>query len=173
MFQLRMAALAAAFVSGAVALAVQAPAVAHEVKVGPLTLTDLWTRATPPGAVTGAGYFTITNTTAEPDRLVSVWSPAAANAEIHEMRMEGDRMLMRPVAGGVEVPAGATVELTPGGYHVMFVGVVVGFEEGGEVPVTLTFEKAGAIDTFLHILPLGSRGPAHDHAAPAVAGGAQ
>ncbi len=139
----------------------QRRAIAHDVTVGPLVLTDLWSRATPPGAATAAGYLTITNRSNQPDRLVSVASPAASATHIHEMRMEGDRMLMRAADDGVPVPGGATVALAPGGFHLMFVGLVAGFSEGSDVPVTLTFETAGAVETTLHVLAIGSRGPAH------------
>jgi copper(I)-binding protein len=132
---------------------------AHEVKVGTLTITDLWTRATPPGAPAAGGFLTITNTGTEPDRLIAVSSPETASGEIHEMSMENDVMKMNAVAGGIEIPAGATVKLAPGGLHLMLIGPKGPLTEGGKFPVTLTFEKAGKIDTFLHIMPIGSKGP--------------
>lgn len=136
-----------------------APASAHQVKLGSLTLTDLWARATPPVAKTAGGYLTITNAGTEPDRLVSVSSDASEKAEIHEMKTEDGTMTMRPAAEGVDIPAGATVALEPGGYHIMFIRPKAALEDGGKVAVTLTFEKAGSVDTFLHIMPIGSPGP--------------
>jgi copper(I)-binding protein len=140
------------------------------VKVGTLTITDLWTRATPPGAPAAGGFLTITNTGTEPDRLIAVSSPETAAGELHEMSMENDVMKMNAVAGGIEIPAGATVKLAPGGLHLMLIGPKGPLTEGGKFPVTLTFEKAGKIDTFLHIMPIGSKGPdgtggGHDHGA--------
>jgi len=132
---------------------------AHEVTVGALKLTDLWTRATPPGAPVGAGYLSITNTGGEPDRLIAVSSPEAERGELHEMSMENSIMKMRPLADGIEIPAGATVTLAPGGLHLMFVELKAPLAEGGKLPVTLTFEQAGKIETFLHILAIGARGP--------------
>jgi copper(I)-binding protein len=59
---------------------------------------------------------------------------------------------------GIEIPAGGSVTLAPGGFHIMFVGLKESFADGGKVPVTLTFAKAGTIETFLHVKPIGSDG---------------
>jgi copper(I)-binding protein len=75
--------------------------------------------------------------------------------EIHVMEMANDVMTMRPLVGGLEIPAGATVELKPGGAHLMFMMVTEPFKEGGEVPVTLEFEKAGKVDLTLPVTGLG------------------
>lgn len=141
------------------------PAVAHQVKLGDLTLTDLWTRATPPGARTGAGYLTIANHGAAGDRLVAVATGLAERGELHEMKVEGGRMTMRPLDAGIPIAPGETVTLGPGGLHMMFVGLHDGFVDGGEVAVTLTFEKAGSVETFLHVLPIGAAGPGQDAGA--------
>lgn len=138
-----------------------APAAAHEVKAGTLVLTDLWTRATPPNAPTGGGYLTIANGGDAPDRLIAVATPLAAIGEVHEMKVENGAMTMRPVDGGVEIPAHGTVTFAPGGFHLMFVKLNAPFVVGGKLPVTLTFEKAGAVETFLHIEPIGAGGPDH------------
>jgi len=134
-------------------------ALAHEVTVGQLTLTDLWTRATPPNAPTGAAYLTITNTGDVADRLIGVATPAAAKGEIHEMKVDGGVMTMRPVEGGLEIPAHGSVTLAPGGFHLMFMGLKSPFVEGGKLPVTLTFATAGSVDTFFHIMAIGAKGP--------------
>jgi copper(I)-binding protein len=136
-----------------------APALAHEVKVGSLALTDLWTRATPPKAPTAGGYLTITNTGSEADTLVSASTPLAEKGEIHLMETKDGVMTMKPVEGGIALPAGESVALAPGGYHLMFLGMKEPIVEGGKMPVTLTFAKAGTIETFLHILAIGSAGP--------------
>jgi periplasmic copper chaperone A len=138
------------------------PALAHEVTVGSLEITDLWTRATPPKAPTGGGYLTITNKGTAPDRLIAVSSPLAGTTQIHKMAMENGVMTMRPVEGGLEIPAGGSITLAPDGFHIMFMGLKGGFKEGDKLPVTLTFEKAGSVDTFLHILGIGASGPTSD-----------
>jgi len=146
-----------------VTLLISGQAAAHSVTIGALSLTDLWTRATPPSAPTAGGYLTIENTGAEADRLIGIASPVAGRAEVHEMTTKDGTMIMRPAPGGIEIPAGGTVALAPGGFHIMFMDLKEPFVEGGKVPVTFTFEKAGSIDTFLHVLGLGARGPEGDH----------
>jgi periplasmic copper chaperone A len=136
------------------------PASAHEIKAGTLVLTDLWARATPPGAKAGGGFLTITNTGDEPDRLVSASTPEAAIGEVHEMKVEDGVMTMRPLADGLAIPAHDSVTLAPGGFHLMFINLKAPLAEGGKMPVTLTFEKAGTVETFLHIEPIGAPGPA-------------
>ena len=133
--------------------------VGEPIVVGLLTITHSWSRATPPGAATGAGYLTISNAGVTSDRLLSVASPLAEIGEVHEMRMVADRMTMRPLEDGLVVPAGGTVVLQPGGFHLMFVQVGAGFVEGSVVPVTLTFETAGVVEIGLVVYPIGSGGP--------------
>lgn len=123
---------------------------------GEIELSAGWARAMLPGQPTGGGYITITNKGASPDRLLSVASPAAAMVEVHSMTMKDDVMVMRPVEGGLEIPAGATVELKPGGFHLMFMQVTEPFASGADVTVTLNFEKAGKIDV---VLPVSATAP--------------
>jgi hypothetical protein len=160
-----------AILAAVTALLLASPAAAHSVTIGALSLTDLWTRATPPSAPTAGGYLTIENTGAEGDRLIGIASSAAGRAEIHEMTTKDGTMIMRPAPGGIEIPAGGTVALAPGGFHIMFMDLNEPFVEGGKVPVTLIFEKAGSIDTFLHVLAIGARGPEGDHPHDATAHG--
>jgi copper(I)-binding protein len=151
--------------AASVALFLAVPALAHEVTAGSLTITDLWTRATPPNAPTAGGFLTIANAGPDADWLVSASSPLAGKAEIHEMSVKDGVMTMRPLAGGVEIPAGATVTLAPGGLHIMFTDLKEPFVEGGKAPVTLTFEKAGTVETFLHVKAIGASesDSGHDH----------
>lgn len=116
------------------------------VKAGDLTLSGGWLRAMLPGQPAGGGYVVITNAGGSADRLVSVSTAAAGKSELHMMEMKNDVMVMRPVEGGIEIPAGATVELKPGSLHLMFVQVKQPFKEGSTVPVTLEFEKAGKVE---------------------------
>ncbi|MBK8457931.1 MAG: copper chaperone PCu(A)C [Phyllobacteriaceae bacterium] len=106
----------------------------------------------------------IVNAGAAPDFLIGGSAEFADKVEIHEMFMEGDVMKMRPVEGGIEVPAGGEVELKPGGYHVMFIGmkkqlvvdtyekVRLVFKNAGEVEVEFAVEemKAGGMDHTAH-----------------------
>jgi copper(I)-binding protein len=131
---------------------------AHEIKAGDLLLTDLWCRATPPGAKVAAAYLTIENKGKAPDRLVSVSSPVG-NAAVHQMSMTNGVMSMRPVDGGIAIAPGQKVTLAPGGYHIMITDLKSPLKEGvGMLHVTLTFEKAGAVDATFHILSVGATG---------------
>jgi copper(I)-binding protein len=136
------------------AILVATPAFAHDgvVHLGAINISLPFTRATLPNAPVGGGFLTIENEGPEPDRLVSASSPAAAAVQIHEMAMEGDVMKMRPLADGLELPAGETIVLAPGGLHLMFTGLKQAFVEGETVPVTLVFEKAGTVELALPVL---------------------
>jgi copper(I)-binding protein len=136
------------------------PALAHDYKLGAIEIGQPWTRATPPTAQAGGGFLTMTNTGTTPDRLIAVRSPAADKAEIHEIKMDGNVMRMRELDKGIEIPAGATVELKPGGFHVMFMGLKAPFAKDAKVPLTLVFEKAGSIDVELPVAAMGAAAPA-------------
>jgi copper(I)-binding protein len=131
------------------------------VTVGELSLSDAFTRATPPSAKTAGGYLTIGNTGAEVDRLLSAASPAAAKVGLHDMKVEGDQMKMSELEDGIEIPAGQTVTLAPGGLHIMFMGLKAPFIEGQSVPVTLVFEKAGAIELELPVASVAADHTGH------------
>ena len=151
------------------------PTVAHDthksemsdhVMAGDLHLSGYWTRAMLPGQKVGGGYLVISNQGAADDRLVAVATPVTDRAEIHEMSMVDDVMKMRKLSDGLPIPAGETVTLEPGGLHLMFMAVSEPFVEGGMVPVTVTFEKAGDVDLMLPVMPAGSKSMkhgSHDH----------
>jgi periplasmic copper chaperone A len=122
------------------------------VTAGDLELAAGFTRAMLPGQPVGGGFITITNNGGEDDKLVSATSAQAGEVQLHEMSMEGDVMKMRQLSDGIAIPAGETVELKPGGLHLMFYKVAEPFKEGAAVNVTLNFEKAGAVDV---VLPVG------------------
>ncbi|TAJ82328.1 copper chaperone PCu(A)C [Reyranella sp.] len=139
------------------------PAFAHDYKVGSLEIGNPWTRATPPSAQSGGGFLTITNKGTAPDRLVAVRSTASNKAEIHEMRMDGNVMRMRELEKGLEIPPGATVELKPGSYHLMFMELKAPFAKDAKIPATLVFEKAGSVDVELSVAAMGAASPAPKH----------
>ena len=80
------------------------------------------------------------------------------------MEMTDGIMKMRPVPEGVEIPAGETVNLAPGGYHLMLLELKKPITEGEMVPVTLEFEQAGAVDVELAAGPIGSTATGHGNA---------
>ncbi|WP_105424481.1 copper chaperone PCu(A)C [Neorhizobium tomejilense] len=130
-------------------------------KVANLEITSAFTKAMLPGQPVGGGYLTIKNTGKSDDMLVSVSSPVAGTVEMHEMAMQGQVMKMRKLDTGIAIPASKTVELTPGGLHLMFIKVKEPFKQGGKVPVTLTFEKAGKVDITLPVEAAGPGGHMH------------
>lgn len=137
-------------------------AFSHEIKAGDLLITNLWTRATPGGAKVAGGYITIENKGASADRLVSATSPSADRVELHEMSVVDGVMSMRPLAKGLAVEPGKTVTLAPGGLHLMFMDIKAPLKEGENLAVTLQFEKAGAVETKLHVRGIGAQTPAND-----------
>jgi periplasmic copper chaperone A len=137
------------------------PAFALDYKLGSIEISRPWTRATPPTAQAGGGFLAITNTGSAPDRLIAAKSPAADKVEVHEMKMDGSVMRMRELEKGLEIPPGATVELKPGGFHVMFMGLKAPFAKDSKVPLTLVFEKAGSIDLELPVEAMGAGAPGH------------
>ncbi|MCX7356214.1 MAG: copper chaperone PCu(A)C [Alphaproteobacteria bacterium] len=94
------------------------------------------------GAKVGAAYLRVTNGSTEPDRLVAVSTPMASKAELHSVIDDNGVMKMRLVEG-IALKPGETVELKPGGLHVMLMDIQPGLKPGDTIPLTLTFEKAG------------------------------
>ncbi len=136
-------------------------AYAADYRLGSLEIGQPWTRATAPTAPAAGGFLTVTNKGTTPDRLIAVRTPVAAQAEIHEMKMDGDVMRMRELDKGLEIPPGATVTLAPGGFHLMLMNLKQPLLKDTRVPVTLVFEKAGSIDVELSVESMGATHPAH------------
>jgi periplasmic copper chaperone A len=148
---LRRAALAMSLTAGSlapglptIAIAV-AQTTAAPIKMGALQIEAPWLRATPGGAKVAAGYLRITNTGSEPDRLVSASMRLASHGEVHEMSMQNGVMHMRGLAQGLPIEPGKSVELKPGGFHLMFLDMKGPLQQGETEQVTLTFEKAGSV----------------------------
>jgi copper(I)-binding protein len=119
-----------------------------------VSIADPWIAATPNGAPAAAGYLTIRNDTDADDTLLSVASPRAKAVEVHDMTMTGAVMAMHRVESLV-IPAHGSVQFAPGGKHLMLMGFDAPFVAGETVPVTLTFEKAGAQEVTFPVRPAG------------------
>lgn len=117
-------------------------------------ITNAWARATK--AENGAAYLTIRSPSA--DRLVSISSPVAKKAELHTMSMSGNVMQMRPLAG-INIPAGQSVVLKPGGEHIMLLGLDHPLQEGQSFPINLTFENGGTRTVSVAVEKAGAAGP--------------
>jgi hypothetical protein len=127
---------------------------------GPIEISGAWARTSPMIEGAGAAYMVIKNTGSEADMLVGASSPASKKAEVHETYVveespaasmgggmgsgSGSMMGMRQIQS-LEIPAGASVELKPGSYHIMLLELVAPLKAGDKIDITLTFEKAGDI----------------------------
>ena len=130
------------------------------------TVTEPWVRGTV-AQQRATGLF-VQITSAQGGRLVSVASPLAGMAEIHEMAMAGNVMRMRALPNGLDLPAGKTVELKPGGYHVMLLDLKQTMQAGDMVPVTLVIEGADRKRETVELKALvramnAAAAPAHKH----------
>ena len=143
------------------ALLMASAVVAHGYKAGTLSIHHPWSRATPAGAKVAAGYLTIHNAGTVPDRLLGGESEAGSAVEVHEMSVADGVMRMRALPQGLEIPAGATVELALGGTHLMITGLKRGLWEGEMVKVVLKFEKAGSIDMEFEVQAMGAKPAPH------------
>lgn len=137
----------------ALALACGAATAHAEVQV-----QEPWVRATVPNQPATGAFMRLT--ASQDTRLVAAETPAATTTEIHEMRMDNDIMRMREIPG-LDLPAGQTVELKPGGYHLMMMGLKDVVKADTEVPLTLTFENAqGERETVQVTAPVRALGAA-------------
>jgi copper(I)-binding protein len=119
---------------------------AHEYKAGELEITHPWSQELPPNAPNVAAYFVIHNSGKTADRLLSVDSPIAGEAQLHEHVMQGDVMKMQHVPS-VQIPAGGEVTFAPMAYHVMLLNLKDRslLSDGKRFPLTMHFEKAGDV----------------------------
>ncbi len=143
----------------AIVLALLFPGAAPAEVSAPLIRTEAgWTRAMPPGATVSAGYLLIRNAGPKADRLLSASSPAAKSVELHETTMTDGDMQMREVKR-LDLAPGVVVSLSPGGMHLMLIGLVKPLKVGEVIPLTLRFERAGTVTANLRVRPVGATGP--------------
>lgn len=129
-----------------------------------VTITEPWVRATvPQQPATGAFMALVAD---EDARLVGADSPVAKQVEIHEMRMENDIMRMRQIPG-LDLPRGQKVELRPGGYHIMLIGLHAPVTADQTVPLTLVVEdrqgQRHTVNVEAAVQALGAQGAGHGH----------
>ncbi len=133
--------------------------VAHEFKAGAIAIGHPHARATVGGQPTGAGYMRLANGGAA-DRLLSASTSVSGAVELHRMTMDGGTMRMRRI-DALELPAGQTVNLEPGGLHMMFVGLKAPLKAGQSFPLTLRFERAGEVVVQVQVEATGATAPPH------------
>lgn len=123
-----------------------------------------YSHPTPAPGVPAVGFITLSNSGQQADRLIAATSPAAERIEIHETQMHDGVMKMRALPKGVALPIGKTVALAPGGTHLMLFDVRQPLVAGQSVPVTLQFERAGAVEVLFAVEPREpAPTPAEDH----------
>lgn len=144
-------------------LAISSSAAAESYDLGSIHIDHPWARATPKGAKIGAGYMTITNRGAAPDRLISGSTPVATRLVIHKMTMDNDIMQMRPLVQGLEINPGATVDLTAESLHVMFEGLKQPLQQGQRIKANLVFERAGTIEVEYLVEGMDGKSAVPDH----------
>lgn len=144
-----------------IAIAAAAAAVLSAPAVAQVTVKDPWARATVPAAKSSGAFMQVQSKTDA--RLVGVSSPVAGVAELHQMSMQDNRMTMAPVEA-IDLPAGKTVALASGGYHIMLMGLTRQLKEGETIPVTLVVEgkdkKREKVEVQVPVRPLTYSAPA-------------
>lgn len=128
-----------------------------------VSVQNAWARATTASQTVGGVFLTLVGN-GVPDRLVSASSPIAAMLELHETMRDGDVMQMRPVSA-LPIASGQTVELKPGGYHLMATGLKQPLKLGASFPVTLVFEHSAPVTAVVAVGKAGASGPMMDHGA--------
>ena len=126
---------------------------------------DAWVRTSVQGQKATGAFMKIT--AKEGSTLVGVASPVAGVAEVHEMKMDGDVMRMRALPNGLALPAGKTVALTPGGYHVMLMDLKATLPKDSTIPLTLTFKNAKGEQSQVELkVPVATTAPGAAAGAP-------
>jgi copper(I)-binding protein len=141
----------------AVGMALCGSVMAQNASVGSIKVENAYTRATAPGQQVAGGFLKIENKGGA-DQLVSASSPAAGEVQLHEMAMDGNVMKMRQVKD-IPVPANGSVELKPGGLHLMFMNIKAPLAAGETVPVKLKFAKAGEVEVKMPVNPTAATAP--------------
>lgn len=127
---------------------------AEDYTVGDLVIKAPYARATPPMAPVAGGFMSITNNGKQADKLIGGKVAFSQLVEVHQMSMTDGVMKMSQVDGGLEIPAGETVELKPGGYHLMFIGLMEQLKPDEHRKGTVIFEKAGSVDIEYNIIDI-------------------
>ena len=139
----------------------------------PVTAAGAWARASVQGQTSSGAFMTLT--ASEPLTLVAVSTPVAGLAEVHEMKMEGDVMRMRPVQS-LALPAHQPVQLSPGGYHLMLQQLKAPLKPDTSIPLTMTFRTASgeqrqlALQVPVSVMPPKDAGMATMHGMDAMPG---
>ena len=124
-----------------------------------VTISTPWARATVQGQKATGAFMTVTSK--ENSKLVAASTPVAGIVEIHEMKMDKDVMKMSALPNGLDLPAGKSVDLKPGGFHIMLMDLKMPLTKDIAVPLTLTFQDATGKRTQQVVqIPVSTQAPA-------------
>ncbi|WP_295386029.1 copper chaperone PCu(A)C [uncultured Thiodictyon sp.] len=126
----------------------------------PVAVSDPYARAVPPGQPNSAVFMTLTNQSDQARALVAATSPAAKTVELHTHTNDGGVMRMRRIER-IEVPAGGSVQLKPGGLHVMLIGLTGDLTPGGQVALGLTFDDGSQLQVQAPVRTVATAPAAH------------
>jgi hypothetical protein len=133
---------------------------AHSASAQAVVVKSAWARATVQGQMATGAFMSLQS--ASGARLVGVSSPVAGVSEVHEMRMEGNVMKMAALKEALELPAGMTVELKPGSYHLMLMDLKAPLKKDSTVPLTLVFVDGKGVESKQELtVPVSAAAPIH------------
>lgn len=134
------------------ALLISSAAIAHDYRAGDIHIDHPYARATMPGQTSGATYLTLENKGKQSDILISAQSTVAKSVEIHTMSMTADHVMRMREVSSIELKPQEKVVMSPGdGYHIMLLGLKAPLKAGDKLPLTLTFKKAGKVETSISV----------------------
>jgi copper(I)-binding protein len=128
-----------------------------------IEVKDAWVREVPPASTVTAAYLNIENKGDKADKLTGVSSDIAGKAQIHKTSVDDKGVAKMEMQKDIEIPAGETVVLEPGGTHIMLIDLKEPVMGKDEVELDLTFENAGEVEVEAHVMGLGDGNGGHDH----------
>jgi len=128
-----------------------------------IQVTDAWVREVPPASTVTAAYLKITNEGDKADKLTGVSSAIAGSAQIHTTSVDDKGVAKMEMQDSIDIPAGETVALEPGGTHIMLIDLKEPVMGKDEVELDLTFENAGEVEVKAHVMGLDDDNGGHDH----------
>ena len=134
-------------------------AVEMEPEPGKITVMNARARPSPMAAGNGAAFLVVLNGLEEDVQFVSADSPASEAVELHETVNDDGVMRMIPQENGYAIPAGSSVELKPGGKHVMLINLVEQLTPGNEIELILNFDRADSITLSVPVMEIGEEMP--------------
>ena len=143
-----------------------AAAIAHDYSAGDMHIDHPWARPTLAATVPAAVYFDMRNHGNADDRLIAAATDRADHVELHASIKDHETgtVKMRLAEDGVAAPAGQTVSMATGSYHIMLIGLEKPLKEGERFPMTLTFEQAGEVEVMIHVEDREAGAHEHHHA---------